>query len=118
MKQRSRNRTAQKEAAEDEKPFSEWYDSEDDIYYVTIHSGEPSIVNEVEDDLLVEVGVFTGLPNGLRILNFQRGRGGECFPHKALQAVDALFEAAMKRFTSLRTRTETRFEKRLEKVFA
>lgn len=52
--------------------FSEYYDEEDDIYYVTFKTGEPSGVVELDDILLLEVGVFTGLPTGFRILNYSK----------------------------------------------
>ncbi len=50
--------------------FSETYDQEDDVYYVTFKTGEPSYSVEVDDILLLEVGVFTNLPTGFRVLNF------------------------------------------------
>lgn len=52
--------------------FSEYYDKEDDIYYVTFKTGEPSGVLELDDVLLLEVGMFTGLPTGFRILNYSK----------------------------------------------
>ncbi len=52
--------------------FSEYYDEGDDIYYVTFKTGEPSGVIEVDDILLLEVGAFTGLPTGFRILNYSK----------------------------------------------
>lgn len=52
--------------------FSETYDQEDDVYYVTFKTGEPSYSVEVDDILLLEVGVFTNLPTGFRILNFHK----------------------------------------------
>ena len=52
--------------------FSEIYDQEDDIYYVTFKTGEPSYCVEVDDVLLLEVGLFTNLPTGFRILNFHK----------------------------------------------
>ena len=52
--------------------FSEHYDEEDDIYYVTFKTGEPSGVLELDDILLLEVGAFTGLPTGFRILNYSK----------------------------------------------
>jgi hypothetical protein len=51
---------------------SEVYDQEDDTYYVTFKTGEPSYCIELDDICLLEVGVFTNLPTGLRILNFHR----------------------------------------------
>jgi hypothetical protein len=52
--------------------FSETYDQEDDVYYVTFKTGEPSYCVEVDDVLLLEVGLFTNLPTGFRILNFHK----------------------------------------------
>lgn len=52
--------------------FSEYYDEEDDIYYVTFKTGEPSGVVELNDILLLEVGIFTNLPTGFRILNYSK----------------------------------------------
>lgn len=52
--------------------FSETYDQEDDTYYVTFKTGEPSYCVEVDDVLLLEVGLFTNLPTGFRILNFHK----------------------------------------------
>lgn len=52
--------------------FSETYDLEDDTYYVTFKTGEPSYSVEMDDILLLEVGVFSNLPTGFRILNFKK----------------------------------------------
>ena len=54
--------------------FTETYDREDDIYYITFKTGEPSYCVEVNDNLLLEVGMFTKLPTGFRILNFQKSK--------------------------------------------
>jgi hypothetical protein len=53
---------------------SELYDQEDDTYYVTFKTGEPSYCIELDDILLLEVGIFTNLPTGFRILNFQKNK--------------------------------------------
>ena len=52
-------------------PFTETYNEEDDVYYVTFKTGEPSYCVEVDDIFLLEVGLFTNLPTGFRILNFK-----------------------------------------------
>jgi hypothetical protein len=54
--------------------ISEQYDKEDDIYYVTLRTAEPSLVEEVDDMLLVEFGMFTGMPTGFRILNYAKNK--------------------------------------------
>jgi len=51
---------------------SEWdelYDRENDVYYVNFGTGEPSYCVEVDDVLVVEVGLFSSLPTGYRLLN-------------------------------------------------
>lgn len=53
---------------------TELYDQEDDTYYVTFKTGEPSYCIELDDVLLLEVGVFTNLPTGFRILNYQKNK--------------------------------------------
>ena len=55
-------------------PFSEVYNEEDDVYYVTFKTGEPSYCLEVDDILVLELGMFTNLPTGFRILNFKKNR--------------------------------------------
>ena len=55
-------------------PFSEVYNEEDDVYYVTFKTGEPSYCFEVDDVLVLELGLFTNLPTGFRILNFKKNK--------------------------------------------
>lgn len=57
-------------------PFNEHYDEEDDIYYVTFKTGEPSYCIEIDDILILEVGMFSGLPTGFRILNYTKNDVG------------------------------------------
>jgi hypothetical protein len=54
--------------------FSEKYDQEDDTYYVTFKTGEPSYCIEVDDVILLELGVFSKLPTGFRLLNFKKNK--------------------------------------------
>ena len=55
-------------------PFSEVYNEEDDVYYVTFKTGEPSYCHEVDDVFVLELGLFTNLPTGFRILNFKNNK--------------------------------------------
>ena len=59
-----------------QKPISEVYNEEDDVYYVTFKTGEPSYCLEVDDVLVLELGLFTNLPTGFRILNFNKNKVG------------------------------------------
>lgn len=95
--------------------FEEDYDQEDDIYTVSFRSEEPSYVDEVEDNLLVEVGMFTGMPTGFRILNFKKANIGRVVFEKA---VTTIFESARDRFKSDYDSRERRFGESLEKVLA
>ena len=55
-------------------PFSEIYNEEDDVYYVSFKTAEPSYCVEVDDVLVIELGLFTNLPTGFRILNFNKNK--------------------------------------------
>lgn len=57
---------------DDEIEVSERYDKEDDIYYVTARTGEPSIAVEHDDRFLLEIGIFTRMPTGFRILGYSK----------------------------------------------
>ena len=51
---------------------TEYYDQESDVYYVTFKTGEPSYSQEIDDILVLDMGMFTNLPTGFRILNFKK----------------------------------------------
>ena len=95
--------------------FSERYDREDDIYYVTFKTGEPSCVMEHDDKLLLEIGVFTGRPTGFRILNFSKHRQEVAGFAKFLKN---LFRLAKDRATAESQVMENRMGQFLEKVSA
>lgn len=44
------------------------YDKESDVLYVHFGENEPTHVENVDDFLLVEIGWFSGLPRGFRII--------------------------------------------------
>ncbi len=52
--------------------FDQYYDQEGDVYYVTFKTGEPSYSQEVDDVLILDMGMFTNLPTGFRLLNFKK----------------------------------------------
>ncbi len=52
--------------------MTELYDKENDVYYFTFKTGEPSYCVEVNDVLVLEIGLFTKLPTGFRILNLTK----------------------------------------------
>jgi hypothetical protein len=56
----------------DDIEITEQYDPEDDIYYVSMNTLEPSFAQEIDDRLLVEFGIFSNLPTGFRIFNYSK----------------------------------------------
>jgi uncharacterized protein YuzE len=96
--------------------FDEYYDEECDIYYVTFKTGEPSHVVELNDILLIEVGMFTSLPTGFRILNYSKNNvKGVAFNLKAIRK--EIGSIAKERSSSPSERT-SQFEAALNKVLA
>ncbi len=96
--------------------FAENYDQEEDIYYVTFKTGEPSYVIELDDVMLLEVGMFTNMPTGFRILHFSKNKVGsvQILVKKVRRAVE---EATKQYPAALRSR-ESQIQQTLEKVFA
>jgi hypothetical protein len=45
------------------------YDENADVLYVRFGDGEPTFVENLDDFLMIEIGWFSGLPKGLRILS-------------------------------------------------
>ncbi len=68
--------------------FSETYDPEDDVYYISFGTGEPSYAEEIDDILLIELGIFTNMPTGFRILNFKKLRDKLGVVRKARKAME------------------------------
>ncbi len=95
--------------------FTENYDAEDDIYYVTFKSGEPSIVVEVDDCLLLEVGIFTNFPRGFRVLNFSKSKVGAV---SIVAKVKKYMMDSKKEIPKIQQRAERNFENAMNKVLA
>ncbi len=97
--------------------FSETYNQEDDIYYVTFNTGEPSYCLEVDDVLILEVGIFTNLPTGFRILNFHKNQVGAISLNVLIKKIQETLESTTKDVPTIKTR-EAQVGQALEKVFA
>jgi len=95
--------------------FSEQYDQEDDVYYVTFKTGEPSRVEECDDSLLIEVGIFTGLPTGFRIMNFSQNRKAALGFKDVLKKLHSI---AKSHIDSEERALESRFNHFIDKVIA
>ena len=48
------------------------YDMEADTLYVSFGTGEPSYAEEIDDVFAVEMGMFSHLPTGFRVINFSK----------------------------------------------
>jgi hypothetical protein len=94
--------------------FSEYYDVEDDVYYVAFKTGEPSFVMEVDDILLIEVGIFTKMPTGFRILNFKKHKISKVsFVQKQ---VEKIIKSARSEFESTSAYRGIKIENSIEKL--
>jgi hypothetical protein len=47
------------------------YDEFGDVLYITFGTGEPSYCEEIDDFLLLELGIFSNLPTGFRLIGFR-----------------------------------------------
>ena len=99
--------------------FFEQYDQEDDVYYVSFRTGEPSVVQEHDDTLMVEVGMFSGMPTGFRILKYTKHKTAA---NNLIQDMKALFqkviEAAESRIKAESAQRENRLTQFFEKAIA
>lgn len=98
--------------------FSETYDQEDDIYYVTFKTGEPSYCVEVDDVLLLEVGLFTNLPTGFRILNFTKSNVAGLKLNVRIEAFTRKIKDILSKTTPTMQQRQAAVERALEKVLA
>lgn len=108
---RSMNRIPNTEDIE----LSERYDQEDDVYYVTVKTGEPSLVMEHDDRILFEMGIFTGMPTGFRILNFTKNKETVAGFKNVFKAICK--KAGLRKLTEFKVRQE-RIDRFFEKVTA
>ena len=94
---------------------AELYDQENDVYYVSFGTCEPSYSIEVDDIFVLDVGFFTNLPTGYRVLNMSRMRMWQL-------PVDEIKRQMIEVLRSLPTTTkndrEAMVEQSLQKVFA
>ena len=97
--------------------FSELYDREDDVYYVSFKTGEPSYVKEIDDVLLLEIGMFTNLPTGFRILSFRKNKVKAVAIGVMIRKVRKTLENTAKTAPSIRER-EAQVAQALENVLA
>ncbi|MCK4418693.1 DUF2283 domain-containing protein [Candidatus Aerophobetes bacterium] len=47
------------------------YDEHGDVLYVTFGTGEASYCEEIDDFLLLELGMFSNLPTGFQLIGFK-----------------------------------------------
>lgn len=47
------------------------YDEEADVLYINLSDDEPTYVDNIDDTLLLEIGWFSGLLKGFRILGLR-----------------------------------------------
>jgi hypothetical protein len=113
----SENKMKQRFNLEDDIEIMERYDQEDDIYYVTMKTGEPSLVEEVDDRLLVEFGIFTNMPTGFRILDYSKIKAkADAFKHNFKEACKAVGLRKLNKSADRHRQIERRIEKFFDAV--
>lgn len=45
------------------------YDPEGDVMHVSLGTGEPSFSEEIDDHLVVDIGIYSGAPTGFQLLH-------------------------------------------------
>jgi hypothetical protein len=98
-----------------EKGWQESYDKESDVYYVSFGTGEPSYAVEVDDILVIDIGLYSGLPTGYRILNMTQVRTHK-IPRSEVK--QKLSEALGSLDTPSMSDRETAVKRSLDKVLA
>jgi uncharacterized protein YuzE len=99
--------------------FHEQYDQEADVYYVSFRTGEPSIVSEHDDALLIEIGMFSGIPTGFRILNYTKHKTAANELSRGMKIMfQQMIAAAQSKVASDSLARENRISRFLEKVTA
>jgi len=97
---------------------SEYYDQEDDVYYVSFGTGEPSYVMELDDDddVLMEVGMFSCMLTGFRVLNFKKTKLDNT--DKLNAKLKAIIEAEQAKYIERSRVRSAQMQESFEKVFA
>jgi len=87
---------------------------------VTFNTGEPSYCEEIDDFLLLELGVFTKLPTGFRIIGLkeqEKRLHSRIMRQKVQDAVKIQLQKHKKRATSRIENEILDRQKKLRKVF-
>jgi hypothetical protein len=97
---------------------TEYYDQEDDVYYVSFGTGEPSHVMELDedDDVLMEVGMFSCMLTGFRVLNFKKTKLDD--PTKLIAKINTIVEAEQAKYVQRARVRSSQVQESFEKVFA
>jgi hypothetical protein len=99
-----------------EKPFEDVYDNEDDIYYVSFKTNEPSYVEEVDEIFMLEIGMFSGMITGFRVLGYSKHKDKIEFGVVKKEMVKRI-ESTKKCFPTVIKDRETIMKQALTEVF-
>jgi hypothetical protein len=97
--------------------FDEYYDQEGDVYYVTFKTGEPSYSREIDDILILDMGMFSNLPTGFRILNFKKMKVMQLQFAVFIRKINQLIEEGFGLTETLKTR-EQQVKEALQEVLS
>lgn len=88
-------------SAKDNTNFRHSYDQKADVLYINFGDDEPTFVEELEEDfIMLEIGWFTGLPKGFRIISPKKNKLSgvqiEVVTKHIKKELKSLFEAKIK----------------------
>lgn len=76
--------------AKGELKINHHYDLEEDVLYLSLADDEPTFAENVDDILYVEIGCFSGIPKGFRIMSPKKNQMSEIIGFLVEQLKDVI----------------------------
>lgn len=89
------------------------YDPNADVIYVSFGTGEPSYSEEVDDHIVLDLGMFTGAPTGFQLLHV-REAGIEPISNQLVKKLIALLSKKRQELKSVISKREKLMKKAVE----
>ncbi len=99
--------------AEDQVRFTHHYDQDADVLYISLGIDEPAYTENIDDMLMIDIGWFSGLPRGFRILGPKYHKLKALNLNMIVQQVGSQFKTLMEQQASAIRRQEPVIEEQL-----
>ena len=86
----------------DARAFETSYDAETDVLEISFGTGEPSLSRNVDDRLILDIGMYSKLPTGLQVLDASRLEKGAISSAMRTKVQPIIQQALAERESSLR----------------